>query len=458
MATITRENIAPLNDKLVVNIQKQDYLPAFEKQLKQYAKSANIPGFRKGMVPAGMIKKMYGAGIFNQEVIKTVDEEINKYIRDNQLAILAQPIPLDNTPVDLDVSNPQDYAFEFEIGLQPEVNIDPKSVNVIRYDVEITDKMIDEESARLQARFGEYTTPETIDAPDTVISATIETVDGTNKGDTAFNLKDVAKSQQKEFTGKKIGDEITVVLGKAFKDDILNRVLSDLKLDKESKDDAKKEAKISITKIGLLEKAPLNEEFFKKVYPAKEITTEQAFRDELKNDLKVYFAQQASAQVQDQIYHQLVDHTALEMPEAFLKRWIVVSGEDKKSEEDANKEYPVFAKQLQWALISSKLSSDNNVQVAPEELKDFARGQLLSYLGGQMGLNGDESWIDDYTNRMLGDRKFVDDAHGQIRISKLFNALEAQVNAKEQKISEEDFAELVKKHSHEHHHEHEHAH
>ncbi|ANI87902.1 hypothetical protein A9P82_00335 [Arachidicoccus ginsenosidimutans] len=458
MATITRENIAPLNDKLIVKISKEDYLPEFEKSLKQYAKTANIQGFRKGMVPAGLIKKMYGPGIFNEQVIKTVDTEINKYVQDNKLAILAQPIPADNTPIDLDVNDPQDYEFPFEIGLQPDVNIDPKSITVKRYQVEITDKMIDEEIDRLQSRFGEYTTPETVDNADNIISASIEVVGEENKGDTAFNLKDVAKTQQKLFTGKKVGDEITVQLGKAFKDDILARVLSDLKLDKDSKDDAKKEAKLTITKIGLLNKAELNEDFFKKVYAAKEIKTEAEFRDALKDDLSAYFAQQASAQIHDQIYHQLVDHTTLDFPETFLKRWIVVSGEGKKTEEDAEKEYPAFAKQLQWALISSKLSSDNNVSVDVNEIKDFARGQLLGYLGGQMGLNGDESWLDDYTNRMLNDRKFVDDAHNQIRITKLFSELEKQVNANDESISEEAFTKMLQEHSHEHQHEHEHAH
>lgn len=454
MATIIRENLAPLNDKIIVTIQQQDYLPAFEKQLKQYAKSANIPGFRKGMVPAGMIKKMYGAGIFNQEVIKTVDEEINKYIQDNQLAILAQPIPLEDKPVNLDVNNPQDYHFEFEIGLQPDVTIDLKKINVTRYDVEITDKMIDEEVDRLQSRFGEYSTPETIEDLETIISADIAIQDEENKGNTAFNLKDVTKSQQKEFIGKKVGDLVNIQLAKTFKDDILKRVLTDLKLDKESETDAKKQAALTITKIGLLVKAAVDEALFEKVYPGKEIKTEQAFRDALRDDLKQYFAQQASAQIHDQVYHQLVDDTTLDLPQTFLKRWIVASSDGKKTAADADEEYPAFAKQLQWALISSKLSNENNIQVLPEEMKDFARGQLMSYLGGQMGLNGDESWIDDYTNRMLGDKKFVEDAHGQIRISKLFNQLEKQVNATEQKISEEDFSQLLKKHSHEHEHAH----
>ncbi|HEU0226921.1 MAG TPA: trigger factor [Arachidicoccus soli] len=450
MATITRENLAPLNDKLVVTILKDDYLPTFEKSLKGYAKNANIPGFRKGMVPAGLVKKMYGQGILSEEVIKAVDAEINKYIQENKLQILAQPIPLEEQPVNFDVNNPTDYSFEFEIGIQPEANIDVKGIKVKRYQVEVTDKMIDEEIERLIARFGKYNTPETVEAEDTIISADIQVTEGENKGDTAVNLKDIAKTQQKEFKGKKVGDTITVQLDKAFKGDILNRVLSDLKLDKENKEDAKKEATLTITKIGLLEKAALDEELFKQVYQTKEIKTEEAFRAALKEDLANYFAQQASGQIHDQIYHHLTDHISIELPEPFLKRWIVVSSEGKKTQVEADEEYPAFAKQLQWAIISSKLSEDNEVKVEQQELKDFARHQLMSYLGGQMGLNGDESWMDEYVNKMMGDRKFIDDAYGQIRIGKLFGELEKQVTAKDETITEEKFAELLKEHQHAH--------
>jgi trigger factor len=144
------------------------------------------------------------------------------------------------------------------------------------------------------------------------------------------------------------------------------------------------------------------------------------------------------------------------MPEAFLKRWMKLSSEGKKTEEEIEKDVVDFKKQLQWALISSKLSSDNDVKVDAQDLKDFARHQLLSYLGGQMSLQGNEAWIDEYVNKMMADKKFIDDAHGQIRIGKLFEVLEGQVAAKDQPISEKEFTEMVQKHQHEHHHEHQH--
>jgi trigger factor len=466
MATITRENIAPLNDKLVVTLKKEDYLPAVDKSIKQYAKTANIQGFRKGMVPAGLIRKMYGPGIFQDEVLRTVDNEINKYISEEKLAILAQPIPLENKDIEFDIQQPKDFEFAFEIGLQPEVNVDPKSINVTRYQIEVTDQILTEEFDRLRQRYGNYTTPETAEDENAIISAEIaldgeaapeaEGQEAVKPADTAVSLKDIAKGQQKEFKGKKVGDTVTVELGKAFKGDILDRVLSDLKLDKSEKENAKKTATLTITKIGLLEPAALDEKFFDQVYPGKEIKTEEAFKAAIKEDISKYYQQQASGQIHDQIYHFLTDHVTLDMPEEFLKRWMKISSEGKKTEEEISSDVVEFKKQLQWALISSKLSSDNEVKVDAQDLKDFARHQLLNYLGGQMSLEGNEAWIDEYVNKMMADKKFIDDAHGQIRISKLFEVLEGQVTAKDQPISEKEFTEMVQKHQHEHHHDHQH--
>lgn len=478
MATITRENIAPLNDKLTVKISKEDYLPTVEKSIKNYAKTATIQGFRKGMVPSGLVKKMYGQSILNDEVIKKVDAELNKYISDEKIAILAQPIALEQKDLQLDINNPQDYDFNFEIGLQPEVELDPKKIKTTRYQVEIKDKMVEEEVDRLRSRFGEYQSPETIEDEDTIISSTIELADedaaatkekaakevaeateteGQEAGeeekkekDTAVNLKDIAKTQQKEFKGKKVGDSVTVQLDKAFKGDILERVLTDLGLDKSVKANGKKTATLTITKLGLLEKPAMDEALFEKVYPGKEIKTEDAFKAAIKEDLGKYYGGQASSQIHDQIYHHLTDDIQLDMPEAFLKRWMLVSKEGKITEAEVDKEYPTFTKQLQWALISSKLSNDNDVKVENQEIKDFARQQLMGYLGGQMGLTGDEPWVDEYINKMLADQKFMEDAYGQIRIGKLFEILETQVTAEDKAISEEDFAALLKQHQHDH--------
>src|SRR4249919_67185 len=145
MATVTRENIGLLNDKLTVNLAKEDYLPSFEKSLKNYAKNANIPGFRKGMVPSSLVKKMYGQSVFTEEVLRTVEKELNEYMNNEKLDIFAQPLPFENDSRMLDMNNPGDYAFAFEIGLKPELDINVNELQGTFYKIKVTDEVIEDE-------------------------------------------------------------------------------------------------------------------------------------------------------------------------------------------------------------------------------------------------------------------------------------------------------------------------
>ncbi|HNJ58699.1 MAG TPA: trigger factor family protein, partial [Chitinophagaceae bacterium] len=176
MATVTRENIGNLTDKLTVNLSKEDYLKNFETSLKKYAKTANIPGFRKGMVPAGLVKKMYGQSVFTDEVLRTVETQLNEYLTKEKLEIFAQPLPLDSDARALDMNNPMDYAFAFEIGLKPSYTINT-NFNVTRYKINVTNEMLNDEIDRLQRRFGKMTEPATVTDDETMLNVTFTEVD-----------------------------------------------------------------------------------------------------------------------------------------------------------------------------------------------------------------------------------------------------------------------------------------
>lgn len=454
MATITRENIGLLNDKLTVTLTKEDYLSGFESSLKKYAKTANIPGFRKGMVPTGLVKKMYGQGVFSEEVLRKVEQEMNAYMAKEQIDIFAQPLPLENDANKLDMNNLSDYVFSFEIGLKPEFEINLSKFEATRYVVTVTDAMIDEEIGRLQTRFGKMTEPETVTSEDNVLNVTFTEADskgnpvenGVSK-DNSVLVKYFADKFRKNLMGKKKDDVVLLQIKKAFEDKEAETILADLGL---TKDDADKYFNLLITKVGLVEKAALDEEFFKQVYPGKEnIKTEADLRNEIKAEIEKYYAQSARNQVQDQIYHYLVDHVNMELPENFLKRWLQNGGEKPKTAEEAEAEYPSFSKQLKWTLISSKLSQDNKIEVLPEDIRNFAKMQLFSYMGNQLGALGDnQQWIDDYANRMMQDKKFVEDSYHRINAEKLFDALESQVKAKDESISADDFAKKLEHHHH----------
>lgn len=456
MATITRENIGLLNDKLTVKLSKEDYYGNFEKNLKQYAKTANIPGFRKGMVPVGMVKKMYGQGVFQDEVLKTVEAEMNKYLNTEKLDIFAQPIPLENEGSKLDMNNPGEVDFAFEVGLKPEFSVDATQIKVTKYNVIVTDAMVNEEIERMQTRNGNMTEPETASSEDHVLNVTFTELDaegnmvegGINKANSLL-VKYFAPAFRAQLIGKKTDDVVDVHLASAFEDKEREVVMSDLGLNKDEAGSADKTFKMTITKIGFVEKSALDATFFATVYPNNEITTEEDFRAAVKAEIETHFAQQTRNQIHDQIYHHLIDHTKMEFPENFLKRWLQVGGEKPKTAEEAEADYPTFVDQLKWTLISSKLIVDNKIEVLPDDIRDFAKMQLFSYMGGQLGALGDnQQWVDDYANRMMQDKKFVEDSYHRISADKLFTNLEGQVIATDESITMEAFAEKLHHHHH----------
>jgi trigger factor len=455
MATVTRENIGNLTDKLTVKVSKEDYLQNFESNLKKQAKSANIPGFRKGMVPAGLVKKMYGQSLFTDEVLRTAESQLNEYLTKEQLDIFAQPLPLDIDARQLDMNNPADYAFAFEIGLKPAFEINT-NINVTRYKVTVTDEMMNDEIARLQTRFGKMTEPEVVSSEDHVLNVTFTEVDaegnvvegGINKGNSLL-VKYFAPAYRSNLMGKKKDDVLDIHLATAFEDKELETILADLGLDAATAGVADKNFKLTITKLGFVEKADMNEEFFLAAYPNKEIKSEEELRNAVKEDIEVYYDAQSKNQVHDQIYHHLLDHTNMEFPESFLKRWIQTSGEKPKTAEEAEAEFPSFSNSLKWTLITSKLVEDNKIEVLPDDIRGFAKQQLFQYMGGQLGMLGDnQQWVEDYADRMMKDRKFVEDSYHRISTEKMFSLLESKVAAKEESIGAEEFASKLHNHSH----------
>jgi len=453
MARIKRENIGLLNDKLTVTLTKEDYYPSFETSLKKHAKTANIPGFRKGMVPAGLIKKMYGQSVFSDEVLKKVEAELNQYISNEKLEIFAQPLPMDTQLLPLDVNAPTNYDFAFEVGLKPAFSLNVKGIKVKRYKVKVTDEMIQNEVERIQTRNGKMTDPEMVESDENVINITFtETdkdgneVEGGISKDNSLLVKYFAEKARKQFMGKKKDDTVVIQLKKAFEDKELDIIVGDLGI---SKTDADKYFKILITKVGLVEKAALDETLFLATYPNEAIKTEEEFRAAIKKDIEGYYEQQAKNQIHDQIYHGLIDQTKMEFPVAFLKRWLQKGGEKQRTEEETEKEYPVFQDQLKWTLINSQLTLDHKIEVVAEDLKNFAKQQLMSYMGPQMGALGDnDKWLEDYAVRMMQDRKFVEDSYQRISTDKLFTAIESEVEAKDEAIEAEKFADMLNNHKH----------
>jgi trigger factor len=264
-------------------------------------------------------------------------------------------------------------------------------------------------------------------------------------------LKYFAEKIRGQWMGKQKDDSLVFTLEEAFEEKEREWIISDLGLDKENA--AGRYFKINITKIGLLEKRELNEEFFNQLYPSGEVKTAEDLKEKLRTDIQNYWNNQAKNQVHDQVFHELVDHTSINFPEGFLKKWLKTQKDTKseeiKSDEQVEQEFPTFINQLKWTLISDKIVKENNIEVTPDEIRGFAKDQLFSYMQGQ--LSEDQPWVNDYVEKMMKDRKFVDDAYHRIQTRKIFDWSDQQVKPVEKEVSATEFTQLIEAHQHHHH-------
>jgi trigger factor len=352
------------------------------------------------------------------------------------------------------MNNPAEYDFPFEIGLKPEVSLDSLSTaKTTFYKVKATPEMFNEELDKLVTKNGDLKDVETVSAPENVLNVLFEesdaegnVVDGGISKDDSILLKYFSEDYQQKLQGKKVDDSIVLQLKEAFPDTEREWILSDLGLDKEDAASGEKYFKMTITKIGLVEKKQLNEEFFNLVFPGKDLKTEEDFRKALEEEIQKQWDAASHSQVQDQLYHILIE-TPIEFPVSFLKRWLEIGNEKQKTLEEVEAEYPKFENQLKWTLISDKIINDNHLEVSEEELRENMKKEIMGYFG-QMNLGEDTSWLESYIDRMMKDEKQVDASYRRLITEKLFNWLETQVTPEEKEISSEEFLKMQEHHHH----------
>jgi trigger factor len=456
MAQINREQLAPLHDRITVTVSPADYHTAYENSLKKYAKSANIPGFRKGMVPTGVVKKMYGASVFTEEVLKSIENELMKYLQQENIAYLGQPLPEDgNDPALFNQQDPKEYSFSFELGLKPEFAIpDLGAASTTLHVVDATDEMINEEIDRISRRLGKMTEPETVSNDEDVLNVTFQPSDESGvvaedaeKKDNSLLLNYFSKSTQDQLRGKMKGDSVTIQLSTAFEEKEREWLAGDLGVNKENQDELNRYFLMTINKIAFVEKRAMDAEFFKEAIPGKEIDNEEAFRAEIKTQIEGYWKHQAQHLLEHELFHILSEQTEMQFPEAFLKKWLLKSSEKEQTEESVEKEFPAFLNQLRWTLVSNEIGTQNSIQVSREEIMDSMRQQLMGYFGS-MNMGGNYDWLDSYVERMMGDKQQVESAYQRVFSTKVLEWAASQAKPVEKKVTASEFAALQSKHNH----------
>jgi trigger factor len=390
-------------------------------------------------------------------VLRTVDKEIFRYIDEEKLDIFAQPLPVEMNLQQLDVNSPTAYTFTFEVGMKPAAQLpDLASQRIDRYKVTITDEMVAEEVEKLQSRYGNMTEPETVEDENTVLNVTfIETDESGNelengiRKDNSVIAKYFTEGFRPNVMGKKKDDTITLSLDEAFEQKEKEWLLQDLGIDSSTG----RHFKLQITKLGLVEPRELNEELFKQLFPTEEVNTEEDFRNRVREELQKQWDGESRNQLQHTLYHVLLDQTQVDFPEAFLKRWLKTQngeGKEPKTDEQVDEEFPTFINQLKWTLILEELQKQGDVQVSQDDVRQFAKQQLLGYMG-MAAMDDEQGWVRDYIDRMMKDRKYVEDAYNRLQTQKIFDWAETQVNAVETPISKEAFIQMNEEHQHKHH-------
>ncbi len=438
---ISKEQLDELNAVVTVDITKDDYSDKVEKILKDYRKNANIPGFRKGHVPMGLVKKQYGKAVLVDEVNKLLQDALNKYLTEEKLDVLGNPLPKEKEDFDWDAEN---YSFEFELGLAPkfEVNLSGKKA-ITHYKIVATEEMIENQVKTIQKQYGKLISKEVAEKGD-LVAGTFTSEE--KEIDNAFTLeldKIKGKRNLDKFVGAKVGDAIKLKSKGLFNED--QDLVSALKIEKEEAQDLDIELTFTVSEINTQELADLDQELFDKLYGPDVIKTVSELKEKIKTDAERQFEQQSEQQLLNDITESLLENTKFDLPIEFLKRWIRATGEQPLTEDEAKDEFEKSEKGLRYQLIEGKIINDNNLQVTFEELKEFAK-ELIKGQMAQFGQNSPEDKeLEDIAARILSNQDEVKRISEQLMSKKLLGYYKENAKLKEKEVNFEDFIKEVYK-------------
>ena len=436
---ISKEQIDSLNAVVKVAITKEDYEEKVNDILKNYRKQANIPGFRKGQVPMGLIKKQYGKAVLVDEVNKLLQDNLNKYLTEEKLDVLGNPLPKPQENFDWDSEN---FDFEFELGLAPEFEVKLKTKKAVtHYKIVADKKMVDDQVERLQKQYGKIVSqPEVTKKSEINGTFTNEEEEIENK--TTIELANIkSKKAIDALVGKKVGESVSLKTKGLFKEDYL--LSSSLGIAKEKADKLNTEVTFSIHEINERELAVLDQELFDKLFGEGEVKSEAEMKEKIKTDSEKQFEQQSDQKLLNDITEKLIEDTKFDLPSGFLKKWIQVSGEKELSDEEAADEYEKSEKGLRYQLIEGKIIKENNLQVQFDELKEFSKGFIKSQMAQYGHMNPEEEELENIAARVMSNQDEVKRLSEQLMSQKLLELYKEKANLKTKEISYENFVKEV---------------
>lgn len=440
---ISRENIDELNAIVTIDINKEDYEPRVAKILKDYRKTANIPGFRKGHVPIGIIKKQYGQAVLVDEINKLLQENLNKYLTEEKLDFLGNPLPRERTDFSWDNEN---YSFDFELGLAPqfEVNLQTKKP-ITRYKITADKKMIDKQVKHIRTQYGKLKSLSQVENEENLISGVFKNEEKGIDEKSTFTLEKIkGKINKKKLLEAKVGDTLELKSKNLFeKDEIL---AGHLGLDADEIKDLNIPLSFTITEVNEQELAELNPAFFEKIF-GKEVPlkTAEEFEQKIKEDTEKQFEHQSDQQLLNDISDTLIEETQFDLPDGFLEKWIQVSGEKELSTEEAREEYQRSEKGLRFQLIENEIMKAHDIKIEFNDIMTAAKERIRMQMAQFGQLNPSEEELDDIAKRILSNQQEIQNFSNQAKNEKLLQFYKEHLNLQEKEVTFDAFVEEITK-------------
>ncbi len=438
-----QSEIKDLMTVLTLTVEPADYQEAVQKELKQLRQKANIPGFRPGMVPAGLVKKMYGKGVMAEVINKTLSDALGKYIEEQHLNILGDPLPNEELTPKVDFDTQDTFTFAFDIALAPEFDASLNGHNKLtRYNIEVTDDMVNRQVESYAQRFGDYVEADDVQDGDVIKGLlTEQRENGMTKENAMLNPQYMTdKDQAALFKGAKKGDVITFNPQKAFQSEV--EISSLLDITKQEAKELTSDFTFEIQGITRHQAAKIDGELFAKVYGENAITDEADFRAHVKAEIEENMAEDSDYKFGlDAKAAVMKKMEGLTFPEDFLKRWLHATNE-KLTDEEIDKDFPQMIEELKWHLAKDQLLKKYNINVEKEDVEDYAK-KVAKMQFMQYGLmHVDDAYLTNYAQQMLKDENQLRGIVERVAEQKIYAALKTVVKLEEKSISHADFGKL----------------
>jgi trigger factor len=454
---IEKKSVDNLNATISINISKDDYQSKFKSELSKTAAKAQMKGFRKGKTPLSVVKKMYGKSILAEVVNNTLQTALSEYLKSEELDILGQPIPSDDQEGDLDfdVNNLIDYEFKFDVGIAPKVEVlgvsDKDTYKIDK--ITIADKTIDEEIENALKRHGEQSHPDGEVLAGDIIKIQAEELDGKkpkeNGWATEFSVlvDSLTSKYNKKVLKMSKGDSFSFDVNELEKDkgeDYIRKYLLNVPKTEEGEEEPVIGNMFTgkIIDIARLVKAEMNQEFYDKNFGQGTVSSEKEAREKVEEGLSAHYQNQALQLMYRDIMDKLVADTKVELPEAFLRKWLQMTNEN-LSDEDLDREFPSFLDNMKWTLIKSELAKKFEIEVTPEDIREAMTAKVRNYFG-QYGQQMDDAMLNEVMGKMFQNQEEVNKTYEELQAGRVFKKIGETIKQKEVKISIDDFNAKVK--------------